>query len=160
RALAARARDRPRGPEDPAGSARGATSPRMKTALVCAVQAPFVTGGAEILVSELGENLRRRGYRVEVVQLPFRGAPVGALLRQALVWRLLEVGEADGQGVDLVIATKFPSYLVRHPRKVTWLFHQHREAYDLLGSPYSLFRDEGADRKVREAIAAMDATSL
>jgi glycosyltransferase involved in cell wall biosynthesis len=132
----------------------------MKTALVCAVQAPFVTGGAEILVAELSENLRRRGYRVEVVQLPFRGAPVSTLLRQALVWRLLEVGEADGPPVDLVIATKFPSYLVRHPRKVVWLFHQHREAYDLLGSSFSLFRDEPGDRQVRDAIAAMDASSL
>ena len=36
--------------------------------------------------------------------------------------------------VDLVIPTKFPSYLVRHPRKVAWLFHQHREAYDLYGT--------------------------
>jgi len=132
----------------------------MKTALVCAVQAPFVTGGAEILVAELEENLGRRGYRVEVVQLPFRGVPVATLLRQALAWRLLEVREADGQPVDLVIATKFPSYLVRHARKVAWLFHQHREAYDLLGSPFSLFRDQPADNQVREAIAAMDAASL
>ena len=29
----------------------------MKTVLVCAAQAPFVTGGAEILVSELRANL-------------------------------------------------------------------------------------------------------
>ncbi len=31
-------------------------SARMKTVLVCAVQAPFVTGGAEILVGELGRT--------------------------------------------------------------------------------------------------------
>jgi hypothetical protein len=29
----------------------------MKTVLVCAVQAPFITGGAEILVGELRDNL-------------------------------------------------------------------------------------------------------
>ncbi len=132
----------------------------MKTALVCAVQAPFVTGGAEILVGELRENLERRGYRVEVVQIPFRGVPVEAIVRQALVWRLLEVREASGIPVDLVIATKFPSYLVRHPRKVAWLFHQHREAYDLFGTPWSLLRDEPADRQVREAIRTMDTAAL
>ena len=107
----------------------------MKTALVCAVQAPFVTGGAEILVGELRDNLGRRGFRVEVVEIPFRGVPADAIVRQALVWRLLEVREANGDPVDLVIPTKFPSYLVRHPRKVAWLFHQHREAYDLFGTP-------------------------
>jgi len=36
----------------------------MKTVLVCAAQAPFVTGGAEILVSELRANHERRGFRV------------------------------------------------------------------------------------------------
>jgi len=132
----------------------------MKTALVCAVQAPFVTGGAEILVGELKENLERHGYRVEVVEIPFRGVPVDAIVRQALVWRLLEVHEANGVPVDLVIPTKFPSYLVRHPRKVAWLFHQHREAYDLYGTPWSLLRDDPADRQVREAISTLDTAAL
>jgi glycosyltransferase involved in cell wall biosynthesis len=132
----------------------------MKTALVCAVQAPFVTGGAEILVRELKDNLARRGFRVEVVEIPFRGVPASSVVREALVWRLLEVREADGGPVDLVIATKFPSYLVRHPRKVAWLFHQHREAYDLFGTSWSLFRDSPADRQVQEAIATMDTAAL
>jgi glycosyltransferase involved in cell wall biosynthesis len=132
----------------------------MKTALVCAVQAPFVTGGAEILVRELRDNLARRGFRVEVVEIPFRSVPASSVVRQALVWRLLEVKEADGSPVDLVIATKFPSYLVRHPRKVAWLFHQHREAYDLFGTPWSLLRDSPEDREVQDAVATMDAAAL
>ena len=40
---------------------------------------------------------------------------------------------------DLVIATNFPSYFVAHPRKVVWLFHQHRAAYDGVGGPWSDF---------------------
>ena len=40
----------------------------MKTVLVCGVQAPFITGGAEILVSELRANLERRGFRADVVE--------------------------------------------------------------------------------------------
>src|SRR6266700_1866106 len=114
----------------------------MKSVLVCAVQAPFVTGGAEILVAELRDNLARRGFRVDVVSVPFHGHPPSELVRQALTWRLLEIREPTGQEVDLVIPTKFPSYLVRHPRKVTWLFHQHREAYDLFGGPYC-YRTDG-----------------
>jgi glycosyltransferase involved in cell wall biosynthesis len=132
----------------------------MKTALVCAVQAPFVVGGAEILVKELRDNLLRRGFRVDVANVPFKWYPVSELTRQALAWRLLDVTESNGTPVDLVIPTKFPSYLVRHPRKVAWLFHQHREAYDLYGTEYCSFRKTPEDDQVREAIVAMDGAAL
>jgi glycosyltransferase involved in cell wall biosynthesis len=120
----------------------------MKTVLVCAAQAPFTVGGAEILVSELRDNLAFKWY------------PVSELPRQALAWRLLDVTESNGEKIDLVIPTKFPSYLVRHPRKVAWLFHQHREAYDLFGTPYCSFKDTPEDRQVRDAIHAMDGRAL
>jgi glycosyltransferase involved in cell wall biosynthesis len=132
----------------------------MKTVLVCAAQAPFIVGGAEILVGELKQNLERRGFRVDVAAVPFKWYPVSELVRQALAWRLLDVTESNGTPIDLVIPTKFPSYLVRHPRKVAWLFHQHREAYDLFGTPYCSFTDSPEDRQVREAIQAMDSTAL
>ncbi len=132
----------------------------MKTVLVCGVQAPFITGGAEILVAELRTNLERRGFRVDVANVPFKWYPVSEIVRQALAWRLLDVTESNGQPVDLVIPTKFPSYLVRHPRKVAWLFHQHREAYDLFGTPYGSFTEGPEDQRVREAIVAMDQAGL
>ena len=132
----------------------------MKTVLVCAAQAPFITGGAEILVSELRANLERRGFRADVASVPFKWYPVSEIVRQALAWRLLDVTESNGTAVDLVIPTKFPTFLVRHPRKVAWLFHQHREAYDLYGTAYCSFTDSAEDRQVREAIAAMDTASL
>ena len=132
----------------------------MKSVLVCAAQAPFITGGAEILVAELRANLERRGFRVDVAAVPFKWYPVSELVRQALVWRLLDLTESNGQRVDLVIPTKFPTYLVRHPRKVAWLFHQHREAYDLFGTPYCSFTDTPEDGQVREAIQAMDSAAL
>jgi len=132
----------------------------MKSVLVCAAQAPFVTGGAEILVKELCHSLVHRGFRVDVVGVPFHGHPPSELVRQALAWRLLEPREITGRLVDLVIPTKFPSYLVRHPRKVTWLFHQHREAYDLHGTEYCSFTSSPEDARVREAIHTMDSTAL
>ncbi len=130
----------------------------MKTALVCSVQAPFITGGAEILVRELAAHLGRRGFQVDVVSVPFKWYPVSEIVRQALAWRLLDVTESNGTAVDLVVPTKFPSYLVRHPRKVAWLFHQHREAYDLHGTEYSSFGSE--DEPVRQAIRSMDGAGL
>ena len=132
----------------------------MKTVLVCAVQAPFIVGGAEILVSELRQNLERRGFRVDVANVPFKWYPVSELVRQALAWRLLDVSESNGTPVDLVIATKCPSYLVRHPGKVAWLFHQHREAYDLFGTAFGSFTDTPEDARVREAIRTLDDATL
>lgn len=132
----------------------------MKTVLVCAAQAPFTVGGAEILVSELKENLARRGFKADVANVPFKWYPVSELVRQGLAWRLLDVTESNGEKIDLVIPTKFPSYLVRHPRKVAWLFHQHREAYDLYGTPFCSFRDTPEDLQVRDAIRSMDTRAL
>jgi glycosyltransferase involved in cell wall biosynthesis len=37
--------------------------------------------------------------------------------------------------VDLAIALKFPAYLAKHERKVVWLIHQHRSAYELWDHP-------------------------
>jgi glycosyltransferase involved in cell wall biosynthesis len=132
----------------------------MKSVLICAAQAPFIVGGAEILVSELRTHLERHGFRVDVASVPFKWYPVSEIVRQALAWRLLDVTESNGMPVDLVIPTKFPSFLVRHPRKVCWLFHQHREAYDLYGTPYCSFTDSPEDRQVRDAIHTMDTTAL
>lgn len=125
-----------------------------------AVQAPFVTGGAEILVEELATQLKARGYGVDVVNVPFKWYPVRDLVKQALLWRWIELTESNGMPIDMVIPTKFPSYLVRHPVKVTWLFHQHREVYDLYGTPYCSFTDDPEEQEIRQTIIRMDNKTL
>ena len=50
------------------------------------------------------------------------------------------------------IGTKFPTYFARHPRKVTWLIHQHRAAYELAGTPYSDFAHAEHDVALRERL--------
>ena len=37
--------------------------------------------------------------------------------------------------IDAVIALKFPAYLASHDRKIVWLIHQHRSAYELWDHP-------------------------
>jgi glycosyltransferase involved in cell wall biosynthesis len=125
----------------------------VKTILVCGVQTPYVVGGAEILVSDLRDQLAARGYKVDVVNVPFRAYPPAEISRQALAWRLLDLTESWGERVDLVIPTKFPSWLVNHPLKVPWIFHQHREAF-------CAFTDSPEDRRVVDAIRTMDAATL
>ena len=129
---------------------------KVKNVVVCASQVPFRSGGAELHVASLVSQLRERGYRAELVQLPFKWYPRAQILKSCLAWRLLDLSESDGDPIDLVIATKFPSYAVKHPNKVTWLIHQFRQVYDQHGTTLSDFTDSPEDVAYREAIMSVD----
>jgi glycosyltransferase involved in cell wall biosynthesis len=128
----------------------------MKTVLVCEAQVPFVSGGAELHVRGLVDELRRHGYRADRVSIPFKWYPKEQLLAHAAAWRLVDLTESNGDRIDAVIATKFPTYFVRHPRKITWLFHQYRAIYDLCGTAYSEFTHSEADVRLRDRLIALD----
>lgn len=132
----------------------------MANILVCTAQVPFASGGAERHAAGLVRELKTRGHRVDLVQLPFKWYPREEILLSAMSWRLVDVTEADGTKVDLVIPMKFPSYLVRHPNKVVWLIHQFRQAYDRFGTEQSDFTASPEDTRWRELIAEADATGL
>jgi len=128
--------------------------------LLCNSQIPFVRGGAELLVESLADELRRRGHAVDTVFIPFSLSSRQALLQSALAWRLVDV-QAAADAADLVIATRFPSYLVRHPHKVVWLIHQLRQVYDMYGTRYSDFdASHPPDRQALEMVRAMDLRTL
>src|SRR5204863_338334 len=74
--------------------------------------------------------------RFDVATLPFKWYPPREIIRSTLAWRMLDVTEANGKPVDMVIGMKFPAYLVEHPRKVLWVIHQYRAAYDMAGTDY------------------------
>jgi len=128
--------------------------------LVCTAQVPFASGGAERHAAGLLRELQGAGHEADLVQLPFKWYPREEIVKSALAWRLLDLSEADGKKVDLVIPMKFPSYLVRHERKVVWLIHQFRQAYDRFGTEGSDFDAGPVDTRWRELIAASDATGL
>ena len=125
--------------------------------LVAETQVPFVRGGAELHVQALVEALHSRGHEVERVAMPFRSQPTSEILAQAAAWRLLDLSSSNGQPIDLLIATRFPSYFARHPRKVAWVIHQHRAAYELCGTPYSDFEHCEADVGLRKHLVELDA---
>ena len=82
---------------------------------------------------------RRAAIEAELVSVPFKWYPKEEILPHAAAWRLLDLSESNGRPIDLVIASKFPTYFVRHPHKVAWLIHQYRAAYELCGTEYSDF---------------------
>ncbi|MBI3493730.1 MAG: glycosyltransferase family 4 protein [Acidobacteria bacterium] len=134
--------------------------PSIRTVLVCQAQVPFVQGGAELHVRGLVDELRRRGYRAERASIPFKWYPKSELLAQAAAWRLVDLSESNHQRIDAVIATKFPTYFVRHPNKITWLFHQYRAIYDLSGTSYSEFSHAEGDVRLRDTLVALDNEAL
>jgi glycosyltransferase involved in cell wall biosynthesis len=132
----------------------------IRTVVVCEAQVPFVEGGAELHVRSLVDQLKARGYAAERVSIPFKWYPKEEILAHAAAWRLVDLCESNGRRIDRVIATKFPTYFVRHPAKVTWLIHQYRAAYELCGTDYSDFDHVEADVALRAALLSLDTRML
>src|SRR5437764_2246562 len=127
---------------------------------VCMPQVPFERGGTEIFADGLVQALREHGHETELVTIPYKWYPGERVLRQAFLWRLLDLDEANGRPIDTVIATKFPSYAVRHPNKVVWLLHQFRQAYELDRTELGQFSESAEDRATRRRVQRLDETSL
>lgn len=132
----------------------------VQTIVVCEAQVPFVEGGAEFHVRELVRHLRAEGFQVERVSIPFKWYPKSEILAHAAAWRLIDLSESNGRPIDVAIGTKFPSYFVRHPRKVAWLIHQYRAAYDLCATPYSDFAHVEEDVGLRQRLVELDRRML
>ena len=98
---------------------------------VTRTQVPFVSGGAERHSQQLCKALRQYGHEATEVTIPFKWYPIGTLVENIAAAKLLDLSEAEGVPIDLMIGLKFPAYLVQHPNPVFWIMHQHRQAYDM-----------------------------
>jgi glycosyltransferase involved in cell wall biosynthesis len=128
---------------------------------VCHPHAAFTRGGAEMHTESVVRALQDAGHEAEIVSVPFKWYPPAELVHQMALWRSLDLSESNGMPIDMVIALRFPAYLVKHERKVVWLIHQHRTAYELWQHPRfaDMSRhDEGP--AVRELIHRADRIAL
>ncbi len=121
--------------------------------LVCGAQMPFVRGGAELHQENLVAAFVAAGHRAELVRLPVAWEK-GRLFDAPLAWRLLP---ADA---DVIVATNFPAYFIRHPRKVVWLFHQHRGAYDAADAEWSDFDLSDDSLETQRLLTEWDSRAL
>lgn len=128
--------------------------------VICTMQVPFLRGGAEFLIESLKRELLARGHQAEVVQLPLHWQDKAGLLKGYLAWRMLDLSMVEGQKVDLLIATKFPSFVIPHDNKVTWLIQQFRQIYDLYGSDYSPYGHRQEDRGFQQIVHLADTRTL
>jgi glycosyltransferase involved in cell wall biosynthesis len=133
----------------------------VRTIGICASQVPFSYGGAENLNDALRIQLQKRGYEVDLIAIPFKWYPQEQIFNSIHLWQQLDLNEADGKKIDLLITTKFPSYFVNHPNKVLWLVHQYRQAYDLYETPISGFDPKArSDNRLRDLIIKADLKAI
>jgi glycosyltransferase involved in cell wall biosynthesis len=124
-------------------------------------QTAFARGGAEVHTEALVRALRAQGHEAEQVTIAGKWYPATELAHQMAVWRSFDITESGGLEVDAVIALKFPAYLAQHERKIVWLIHQHRTAYELWDHPQFAdlaHQDEGPT--VRDMVRAADLLAL
>ena len=132
----------------------------VRRVVVCEAQVPFVHGGAEVHVRQLVRELRLRGYRRRTRERAVQVVPEGrdSAPRRGVAPPRSE--RSNGRPVDLLIATKFPTYFARHPNKVAWLIHQYRAAYELCGTEYSDFAHTELDVGLRDNLIRLDTVML
>jgi glycosyltransferase involved in cell wall biosynthesis len=95
------------------------------------------------------------------VQIAGKWYPPSQLAHQMAVWRSFDITESNGLEVDAVIGLKFPAYLAQHERKIVWLIHQHRTAYELWDHPdYADLKRQDDGAKVRDMVWEADRVAL
>jgi glycosyltransferase involved in cell wall biosynthesis len=124
-------------------------------------QTAFVRGGAETHAEALVKALRAANHDADLVQIAGKWYPPSQLAHQMAVWRSFDITESNGLKVDAVIALKFPAYLAQHERKIVWLIHQHRTAYELWDHPdYADLKRQDDGAKVRDMVWEADRVAL
>lgn len=132
----------------------------MKKIVIANTQVPFVYGGAEYLADRLQKKICEYGYKAEIVKIPFKWYPPERIAEHILACRLLDLTQASGEDIDVLIGLKFPAYYIKHPNKVLWLFHQFRQVYDLWGTEYQGIPSTSEGLKIRDIIIHSDNTFL
>lgn len=127
---------------------------------IATVQVPFITGGAEIHVRLLKEQLEHRGHVVDLITIPFKWYPPQVLLNSIKAVEYLDLTEVNGQKIDLLITMKFPMYYINHANKVAWILHQHRQAYELYETEHSDLHLTDEGRKAAHQIRNLDTQML
>ena len=115
----------------------------MKVAVLAPEHVPPLRGGLDLLNDRLAAELR-----AQVVLRPSKERSLEDLVASYRAW-----AELDAGGFDAVISTKYPTWMVQHPRHVVWMAHKLRGLFDL----YPVKLPLRADGLAGEVASALDA---
>jgi len=99
----------------------------MKIAVVNSY-VPFIQEETDALADTLTTKLSEYGHNVTLVKVPFKCNSPQETLDQVTAVRSLHFKHF----FDLVIPLKFPSYYIKHPKKIIWLLDYSRPLHGLL----------------------------
>jgi glycosyltransferase involved in cell wall biosynthesis len=125
----------------------------MKVGVVTAAMRSGERGGAEALYAGLVGAVRAAGHDVTALEIPIDEASFESVM--ASYARCYDV---DASAFDVVISTKAPTYMVRHPRHVNYLLHTLRVFYDRFDAEYGAASDKL--RQQRRLIHQLDKAAL
>ena len=125
----------------------------MKVAVVTAAMSTGERGGAEAFYAGLLGGLRSIGVDAEQVDVRIDESTFDAVLAS-----YVRCYDLDLRQYDLVISTKAPTYLVRHPRHISYLVHTLRVFYDRFAGEFGDGTPEL--RRQRTLIQALDKSAL
>lgn len=98
----------------------------MKIAVVAPSPVPFTVGGAENLCFSLVHHINTKtAHQAELIKLPSPELSCADLIAGYEAFYRLDLFH-----FDLVISTKYPSWMVRHPNHACYMLHKLRGLYD------------------------------
>lgn len=98
----------------------------MKIAIVAPSPIPYTVGGMEKLVWDMTSKINGlTSHHAELIKLP---------VKEDDFWSIIasyhDFWELDLSHFDLVISTKYPSWMVPHPHQICYMVHKLRGLYD------------------------------
>lgn len=123
----------------------------MKIAIVGPKPVPYVVGGAENLMQGLVDAINEENvHSADLVKLE---------VQELSFWDLIDsyyhFYQLDLSDYDMIITTKYPAWMVKHPNSVCYMLHTLRGLYDtyhLMNKPMEV---EKGCKKVDELLAFM-----
>ena len=121
----------------------------MRIAVLAAQPVPFFFGGAQRLCAALVDWLDAApGHSCTLVEIPSPERDLSSLLQT-----YEECASLDLSDYDLVVSTKYPTWMVDHPAHVVYMIHPLRGLYET----YNAFNDGGGGL---QSLAHIDTTSV
>jgi glycosyltransferase involved in cell wall biosynthesis len=127
--------------------------------VIASTYTPFRRGSELTLAQDLAAAFSARKYQVDTVLIPFeaRGPNV---VEETLAIRSLDLTEASGNKIDLLITLRTPAYAIPHPNKIAWFSQHHQDPVEAGGLSCTALSQQPEAARTHRLLARSDACYL
>ena len=112
--------------------------------VIASTYIPFIEGGGVKIVDDLERELTARGFHTDTVRIDFH--PSWLTTPEQTLACVCSTSPSRPATPSTASLPSAPGHALRHPNKVAWFLHHHREAYDLWGTPWGGMPDNDVGR--------------